>query len=136
MTFEVVEAPVRAALVTEQVNGPLLVAVTLAGAVVTCVTVALTEVVHPVVGLVAIRVYAPAAVAVAVAPVAVKPLGPVQAKVVPEVVEAPVKVTLVVEQVREPETVAVTPAGAVVTWVTVMLAVVVHPVVGFVAVTV
>ena len=72
--------------------------------------------------------------AVAVAPVAVKLLGPVHLKVVPEVVDAPVRVTLAVEQVRDPELVAVTPAGAVVLVVTVTEAVVVHPVVGLVAV--
>ena len=74
--------------------------------------------------------------AVAVAPVAVKLLGPVQAKVVPEVVDAPVRVTLAVEQVSDPEEVAVTLAGAVVTRVTVVLTEVVHPVVGLVAVSV
>ena len=44
------------ALVMEQVNGPLLLAATLAGAVVICVTVVLTVVVQPVVGLVAVSV--------------------------------------------------------------------------------
>ena len=61
--------------------------------------------------------------AVAVAPVAVKLLGPVQLKVVPEVVDAPVRVTFAVEQVSDPELVAVTLAGAVVFAVTVILAV-------------
>ena len=70
------------------------------------------------------------------APVAVKLLGPVQLKVVPEVVDAPVRVTFAVEQVSDPEEVAVTLAGAVVTCVTVVLTEVVHPVVGLVAVSV
>ena len=70
------------------------------------------------------------------APVAVKLLGPVQLKVVPEVVDAPVRVTFAEEQVSDPELVAVTPAGAVVLVVTVTEAVVVHPVVGLVAVTI
>ena len=78
----------------------------------------------------------PVALAETVAPVAVKLLGPVQLKVVPEVVELPVRVMLAVEQVSDPELVAVTPAGTVVLEVTVTEAVVVHPVVGLVAVTV
>jgi hypothetical protein len=104
------------------------------GAVILEATVTEAVAVHPVVGLVVVRVYVPAAVAVAVAPVAVKLLGPVQAKVVPEVVDAPVRVTLAVEQVRDPELVAVTPAGAVILEATVTEAVAVHPVVGLVAV--
>ena len=66
--------------------------------------------------------------AVAVASVAVKLFGPVQVKVAPEVVDAPVRVTLVLVQVSEPEEVAVTPAGAVTLCVTVVEAVAVHPV--------
>ena len=54
----------------------------------------------------------------------------------PVVVEVAVSVTLVAAQVREPDTEAVTPAGAVVICVTVVLTVVVHPVVGLVAVSV
>ena len=72
----------------------------------------------------------------AVAPVAVKLFGPVQVKVAPEVVEAPVRVTLVAVQVSVPDAVAVTPAGAVVVCVTVVEAVALHPVEGLVAVTV
>jgi len=53
----------------------------------------------------------------------VKPEGPDQLNVVPEVVELPVSVTLVVAQLSEPEAVAVNPAGAAVLEVTVTLAV-------------
>jgi hypothetical protein len=127
VTPEVVEAPVRVTLVLEQVSEPELVAVTLAGAVAFEATVVEAVAVHPVEGLVAVIVYVPAAVAVAVAPVAVKLLGPVHAKVAPEVVEAPVRVTLVLEQVNVPELAAVTLAGAVISCTTVVGDDEVHP---------
>jgi hypothetical protein len=54
----------------------------------------------------------------------------------PEVEELPVRVTLVVEQERGPELMAVRLAGAVALDVTATEAVAVQPVVGFLAVTV
>jgi hypothetical protein len=128
---EVVDVAVTAALLgfmLLQFSGPLLPAVTLAGTVISCATVAEAVAVHPVEGLVAVIVYVPGTVAVAVAPVAVKLFDPVHAKVAPEVVEVPVSVTLVLEQVNVPELAAVTLPGAVRSCVTVVeAAIAVHP---------
>ncbi|GGA95519.1 hypothetical protein GCM10011511_18580 [Puia dinghuensis] len=63
-------------LVLEQVNGPVLPAVILGGAVVFEVTVTLALPVFP--ELVPVTVYVPAVLTVTLAPVAVKLLGPVQ----------------------------------------------------------
>src|SRR5579859_8070609 len=101
-------------LVLLQVNTRLFVLVVTvkpAGAVTSCDTTVLAKMIHPVDGLVAVRVYVPGTVVVAVAPEAVKLFGPVQLKVAPPVVELPVSVTLVFPQLRGPELVAVTPAG-------------------------
>ncbi len=116
---EVVELPVNVTLVVLQVSEPDAVAVTPAGAAVLEVTVTVPVPVPA--ELVPVTVYVPAVVAVTEAPAAVNPEGPDQLNVVPEVVELPVSVTLVWLQVREPETVAVTLAGAVVLLVTVTL---------------
>jgi len=74
-------------------------------------------VVHPVDGLVAVRIYNPGAVTVTEAPLAVKPATfpvPAHVKVVPGVVEVPVRVALVKLQVRGPLLAALTPSGGAV----------------------
>ena len=101
-----------------QVSSPTCEAVTPVGTVATSATVVEAVAVDPVAGSVAVRIYVPGAVTTAVLPVALKlattPV-PAQEKVAPEVVEEPVRVTLVILQVSGPLLDAVTPAGSVVT---------------------
>lgn len=77
----VVELAVRVMLVLVQVRrvAPVLLAIDkLTGAEVFCATTVLVMEVHPLTGLVTVSVYVPAILVVAVAPEAVKPLGPAQ----------------------------------------------------------
>ena len=129
------EVPVSVTLVVAQVREPDTEAVTPAGAVIFCVMAAEAVDVHPLLGLVTVRLYVPGAVTVAAAVETAK-LGPAQAKVVPEVEELPVRTILVLLQVSRlvPELLVIVAPGAELLAVTVIVPV--PDPVEFVAVTV
>ena len=115
----------------EQPSGPLTPAFA-PGAVVSRVTLVDVVDVHPLTGLVTVRVYVPVALTVGFCEVEVNPLGPVQLYVTPEVTELPERVSEFLVQVREPP-VAVAP-GAAAFWGTDAIAVEIQPLTGLVTV--
>ena len=126
----VVEDAVIVSLVVVQVNTTGAVMLT-TGTVIFCVTVADAMAVQPLDGSVTVTVYDAGVVTVLVAVVTPAP----QLKVVPPVVEDAVSITLVTAHVKVAGA-ATLAFGAVIFWVTVALALMVHPLVGSVTVTV
>jgi hypothetical protein len=135
VTPEVDELPVNVTTVFEQVNGPELIAVTLAGGLKFWLMVAERVLVQPLVGSVTVKTYSPCEATVTVMPVAVKLLGPDQLYVAPAVEELPVRSALGLEQVRVATLgLIATVAGGVTFCVIVVVAVELQPVVGSVTV--
>jgi len=115
------------------VNGPSLLAPAFGG-VTFSITIVVAVEVHPFTGSVAVTVYIPGSVTIALAVLAANPPGPVHEYVAPAI-EVALTVTLVMSQVSGPSLLAVTP-GSVTFSITVVVAVDVHPFTGSVTVTV